>query len=612
MSFKNLSFVAFVAAWALASVTARGAATPAVTAVLTKSEAIVGEMVQLQIRATGDRDTEAPEDITVDGLEIHRTGTEQHGELNNFNVSWSVIYTYILRADRAGTFKIPEQSVRVGKSSLKTQELTLRVTEGSGRSARGSQKRGANGEVASDKKVAFLELVVPKRKGYVGEVLPVELRLAFRSGVLQRYEPPDVTAQGLTLRKAQQPQESTQMVDGAMYDVLTWKGAMAATYAGKIEVPALQTKAIVLLPRRKGTTPRQRSPFDLFGMNDPFGDPMFNDPFSGLPEPRQITLKSEPVTLEIQALPSNPPQSFTGAVGNFSVAADANPKTVQAGDPITVTITVSGRGNFDRVNAPSFEDEGGWHKYPPSGKFKQNDDVGISGTKSFEMVLSTTERKQSIPSFLFTYFDPLKEGYVTAKTDAIPVQVNGGAPAPAAQPSAAQSKAATTAPASAPSSDILQQLPDRGVEHTFSQIYERREFWFAQIIPAVGIVGLLAWGWRRRKAKDAKAREAAALRREMDSVLRVLRRDGTPPQEYIAHAARAVRLKTAIAGGISPASVDAIIAADTFRASDQQRGVIQRIFESSDELRYSGRAVNGEISPEWRREVLDVIESLHP
>ena len=77
--------------------------------------------------------------------------------------------------------------------------------------------------------------------------------------------------------------------------------------------------------------------------------------------------------------------------------AEANPKKAQVGDPITVTTTITGRGNFDRVTAPVLEDERGWHKYPPSDKFKQDDDVGISGTKTFETVLSAKENKQALP-----------------------------------------------------------------------------------------------------------------------------------------------------------------------------------------------------------------------
>src|SRR5207237_1331375 len=151
--------------------------------------------------------------------------------------------------------------------------------------------------------------------------------------------------------------------------------------------------------------------------------------------------------------------------GNFRMMVDANPKSVQTGDPITITSTISGRGNFDRLNAPTLEDERGWHKYPPSAKFKQDDDVGISGAKTFEMVLSPNEKKPAIPPLVFSFFDPVKENYVTMRNDAIPIRVEGGAVV-AATPTAVptQSNALTTAAAStspAPTAkpqDILYQL----------------------------------------------------------------------------------------------------------------------------------------------------------
>ncbi len=144
-----------------------------------------------------------------------------------------------------------------------------------------------------------------------------------------------------------------------------------------------------------------------------------------------IKITGEAVTLEVKTLPPNPPASFSGAVGNFTMESDANPKSGQVGDPFTVTTKISGRGNFDRVTAPALEDEAGWRKYPPSANFKQDDDVGISGAKTFESVLSPNERKDKIPAQLFTYFDSLKEQYVTLRTDPIPVRVEGAA-APAA------------------------------------------------------------------------------------------------------------------------------------------------------------------------------------
>ncbi len=596
------------------------AAAPTVTAVLSNSDANVGEMVQLQIRINGDRKAEAPEDIAVDGLEIHRTGTEQHFEMNNLSVTSSIVYTYTVLSERAGTFKIPAQTIQIGGSPQKTPELTLHVTDGGGsaRSNRGATRGTTSDDTVSTKNAAFLEIVVPKRAGYVGEVLPVEVRLGFNTRVrLQRYEPPEITAQGLTLRKAQQPQESTQSVNGVTYNVLTWKGAVAATTSGKIELPPLESKAVLLLPRRRGSAPRSRSPFDLFGMNDPFSDPMFADPFGSMAEPRQITVKSEPVTLEIKPLPPKAPPSFSGAVGNFSIAADANPKRVQSGDPITATATVSGRGNFDRVNAPMLEDERGWHKYPPSGKYKQDDDVGISGTKTFEMVLSTTEARQALPPFLFTYFDPIKEDYVTAKTDPIAIQVQGAAaPVSAAARSqtpaiASATPAASRPPQNAIASDILQQLPERGsVVSTFSPLYARRGFLLAQLIPALALAGFMAWALRRRAMGDRNRLAAARLRRDLDVELRKLRAASASSHDYLASAARVVQLKAALKRGGNPESIDAENAGDAFAATAQQRQTLRRIFEQKDEMRYSGRTSNGDLPPEARREILELIESL--
>src|SRR5260370_42036132 len=69
---------------------------PSVTAVLNNDRATVGETAQLQIRVSNARGADAPDSISVDGLEIHRTGTEQHVEMNNFNVTSSVIYNYTI------------------------------------------------------------------------------------------------------------------------------------------------------------------------------------------------------------------------------------------------------------------------------------------------------------------------------------------------------------------------------------------------------------------------------------------------------------------------------------------------------------------------------------
>src|SRR5579864_5784173 len=104
------------------------AASPSVTAVLSNSEPQVGETVQLEIKVSGAQSANVPQEISIDGLEIHPTGTSRQFEMRNFDVTSSVIYNYTIVPLRAGKFKIAPQTVRVGNTSLRTPELTLNVT----------------------------------------------------------------------------------------------------------------------------------------------------------------------------------------------------------------------------------------------------------------------------------------------------------------------------------------------------------------------------------------------------------------------------------------------------------------------------------------------------
>src|SRR4051794_12409195 len=80
------------------------AAPPSVTAVLSNSSVVVGQAVQMQIRVSGGGAT-VPRDISVDGLEIHQTGTSSQIEMQNFDISQSVIYTYTILPLKSGTFR---------------------------------------------------------------------------------------------------------------------------------------------------------------------------------------------------------------------------------------------------------------------------------------------------------------------------------------------------------------------------------------------------------------------------------------------------------------------------------------------------------------------------
>ena len=613
--------ILFLTPLAIAAMQSSFAASPSVTAVLSNSQPAVGQIVQLEIKISGANKAKVPESISVDGLEIHQTGQMYESSLSfgfgGNEGSSSATYTYSVLPLKAGQFNIPPQTVRVGSDSLRTPELVLNVAQGS----RGSAGSSQSGQTQVASKLAFAELVVAKKDAYVGEMVPAEIRLGFDPRARGRLQDgPELSGQGFTTQKLQQPRENLETIGGRTYQVYTFKTAIAAARPGKLEIGPVTAKAVVVLPRRPSTSPRTRprSPFDLFNLDDPFSDPFFSDPFGSTGERTELPIQSETAALNVKPLPPNTPPNFSGAIGNFTMTADAKPKTVQVGDPITVTSTITGRGNFDRMNGPALEDERGWHKYPPSSKFKQDDDVGMSGEKTFEMVIAPNEKKPAVPPLVFAFFDPVKENYVTLRSTAVPIQVEGGAgPSAATAPAVAATSAAPTstvgatpAPTAKPQ-DILYQLIDLGRVRSFTPIYARPVFWIAQLASFILLLGFVGWKIRQAKIDNLEAQRTAALQQESGELLRKLRRGELSPQEYFSNASRVVRVKTALVKNLNPNAVDAETAAKAFDLGEHERAQLRTLFDRSDELRFSGSGNGAKtISSEEREEVLRLLESL--
>ena len=272
MSMSMFRRILFLAPLAIAAMQSSFAASPSVTAVLSNSQPAVGEIVQLEIKISGANKAKVPESISVDGLEIHQTGQMYESSLSfgfgGNEGSSSATYTYSVLPLKAGQFNIPPQTVRVGSDSLRTPELVLKVAQGS----RGSAGSSQSGQTQAASKLAFAELVVAKKDAYVGEMVPAEIRLGFDPRARGRLQDgPELSGQGFTTQKLQQPRENLETIGGRTYQVYTFKTAIAAARPGKFEIGPVTAKAVVVLPRRPSAprTTRPRSPFDLFNLDDP-------------------------------------------------------------------------------------------------------------------------------------------------------------------------------------------------------------------------------------------------------------------------------------------------------------------------------------------------------
>ena len=578
--------VAIGCGWLLGALSA---AELAVSAQLSSSSTGLGEPVQLQIKVAGARSATLAPAVVVEGLRIDYLGPSQSTSMRieNGNVvsETSVTYIYQVEPKRTGNFTIPPVSIPVEGRTLQTRAVGLKVEDAGTRSAQGVSP------------VGILEVVLPKKTAYVGEMVPVEIRLSVDAGV--RWQPeamPTIPGEGFTKQKLPEPRQERGSRNGREVDVLVFRTAITPSKAGKITLGPVELPYVAQVPRAQPRRPRS------------FFDDIFGD--SSFAVNQRYRAHADAVELEVKPLPvTGRPENFSGAVGQFRFSGTGAPNRVKIGDPITMTLTVSGRGNFDRTEAPALRDSTGWRSYPASAAFKGDDDLGLSGTKTFSMAVIPEEKKSAMPVFEFVYFDPAAEKYVTLSSELGQLVVEGGEPPPAAVAAVPvePSVKPPTAPEAAAAKDILGIRYEAGrSRHSFVPWYARREFLFAQAVPATALLALLFFKLRR---DDAGARRSAAWRRERAELVARLRRSGLPEQEFLDAAARVVQLDTALATGRPAESVDAAAARASRQLEPETAAGLEQIFSVRAELLYAGNGGGrGGLSADERREVLATLD----
>ena len=598
-----LILAAFLCIWlpGLAGLAAR-ADDVQVSAAVSDNGADAGQSVDYTIKVTGAAEANVPENINVDGLTITYVGPNSQTQMSfstgfgsGAHIERSVVHTYSVVPQRPGDFVIPAQQVVVDGKTYTTQPVNLKV---GGTASSGEAAGGDNG------KLFFAEFVLPRDTAYIGEALPIEIRLYVDARVRANLEElPEITAEGCTVQKVPKPAESQVMRNGHQYSMVTYKTAVTAATAGRITLGPVTVQAVAQLPQARQRR-RTGGPFD-----DPmFQNPFFDDAFRMMSPPQQITIRGEPVELTVKPLPAaGQPRSFAGAVGNFSMTTNVKPTMVEAGDPVTITAKITGRGDFDRVTAPQVTDANGWKTYPPSAKFEGDDDVGISGTKTFQMAVIPETKKTESPALEWSYFDPIKEGYVTLTGKAWPIRVEGE-PQAATGPVVAQET--PTAPPSRAAPDIMYIRADStGWGKTFEPVYANRVFWAAQGAPLLALLGFLGLQVARKRAADEQARKRAHWRKEKEAAVAAMQRRDVPEGELYQTAARALRLEAAIQTGRAPETLDGteVVRARTLDEATAER--VRRLFDQHAEVLYAG--TSGGRSAASLQERTDVLETVN-
>jgi hypothetical protein len=607
------SFALVLAVFGLVGLQVRAAT---VTATLDPAQISLGDSAQLTVTVTGSQ--EQPAVPNVDGLDITAVGQSTQIEIINGSMTANASNTYQVTPQREGTFVIPA----IQAAGASSQPVTLTVGKGSAMAPSAQQalpppsagpvvlppQAPPQGPVDNSSggqgRYGWIQVVLPKKEVYEGELVPVEIRAYIPDNVQASVgDLPQFTSDGLTLNSlGTKPDQSTQVVSGQPFVVLTWHSALTGVKTGDYPF-TLQMPISIVVPQQ---APQTEDPDDL--LNN-----FFRNAMSAMGTKKDVTIQNVAQTIKVLPLPlANRPVGFSGAVGQFDVEASASPTNVNVGDPITLRLKITGTGNFDRVSTDMLENNPQWKTYSPKSHFDSMDSIGYQGAKTFEQpIIPNDASASSIPSISFSYFDPETRQYVTRTTSPVAVTVSGSSANPvsstgvaSATPVVQPQPSVSPVPAT-PTDDLRANKIEPGsFASTLRPIYLNPWFLAGQGLPLLALLG--GWAFLRRHERMSHPQRVRAfavqqaIRQQVEAM--DLAMQNQQVDAFFVHARSALQQRLGYRWNMRP---ETITLADVETRLGSSGEIIRPIFEMADQASYSTLHFEEADLRQWRQLVMD-------
>ena len=399
--------------------------------------------------------------------------------------SASLSYNYIIQAKRIGTFSIGTASLEYNGEAFKTKSIKIIIVKGSSKPKKQKQDAGISDEEIA--KNLFIRAIVDRRKAYLGEQVTVTYKLYTRLNIAAQMSISKLPHyQGFWAEELETSSNitfATEVIDGKQYRVgVLKKAALFPTQTGKLEITPFELTVPIQLRRNRN--------------RNNFFDDFFNDPF-GFNQTVEYNAISNKVTINVLSLPTEgKPDSFHGAVGEFSLNADVDKTTAKTNEAVTLKVILSGKGNLELLEMPELNLPSGFEKYEPKTSENINKRNIISGFKTAEyLMIPRVVGTREIPPVEFSYFNPTKKKYVTLRSKSFKLNITQGEQLPEVE--------------NAGKEDVQHLGSDiRFIKTSIENIYKKDEsvlfttfFWVGGIVPM--LILFIAVGWKKRNDKIA-------------------------------------------------------------------------------------------------------------
>ena len=353
-----------------------------------------------------------------------QTGSSSSISIVNGNVSKNYTYTETrqFRATKKGTFPIPVASVKIDGKTYRSKAQTIEVVDNqtAANAAQQTQQnmRQQNGysnrvqddpqpETASND--VFARVFVNKSTAYIGEPILATIKLYTNKDItgINDHSLPDFN--GFFKRVLEQPQKleyKEENINGQQYySILFQRVVIYPQKDGKLTITPFKVDCNVVTGYTSG---------GFWGFTQRKID-------------RRV-IESKPIAITVKPFPAGKSANFTGAVGNFSIAAKTDVETIPANEAFSLKVTIKGEGNFSLLTKPNITFPQDFEVYDP--KITDNFSIsttGDKGSKTFEyVILPRREGNFTIPAIEMQYFNAETKSYKTVSTDEIQITVSKG------------------------------------------------------------------------------------------------------------------------------------------------------------------------------------------
>lgn len=334
--------------------------------------------------------------------------------------SSSIKYTFILCANKSGSFTISPAHVNVGGKTIASSSVKVTVT-GNAPSGNQSPKMHNDDEDQPKMKAAgtpisgndlFIRVNANKRRVHEQEPVLLTYKVYTLVDLTQlEGKMPDLT--GFHTQEVPLPQQKSfhvENVNGRNYRCVTWSQyVMYPQMTGKLEIPSITFNGTIVQQNRNV------DPFEAF----------FNGGSGYVEVKRSITAPG--LTIQVDPLPKRP-ANFSGGVGKFNISAQLNKTEIRANDPITIRVVIGGSGNLKLIKQPTVNFPKDFDKYDAKVTDKTKLTAnGVEGNMIYDfLAVPRNKGKFTIPPVEFVYYDTSANAYKTIKSEAFQITVEEG------------------------------------------------------------------------------------------------------------------------------------------------------------------------------------------